>query len=148
MIPFPSPHLKIRRANNGKLEVLDKLRRQYVAFTPEEEVRQSMITYLIHEKTYPQGVIAVEYGFKLNGLQKRADIVVFSATGQAALLIECKAPHIALSQEILNQASRYNQIIQAPWVCIFNGISVLICKLNKETLQYNILNNLPNYKDL
>ncbi len=145
MIPFPSPYLKIRRTHSGKTEVLDKLRRQYVAFTPEEEVRQSMIAYLINEKAYPQGVIAVEYSFKLHGMQKRADIVVFSAKGIPVLLIECKAPQIPLSQEILNQASIYNQVVQAPLVCIFNGVSILVCSLDIHTNQYHMLDTIPNY---
>ncbi len=148
MIPFPSTYLTIRQAQNGKLEVLDKLRQQYVTLTPEEEVRQSIIAYLIHEKAYPKGVIAVEYSFRLNGMQKRADIVVFSKTGHPALLIECKAPHIALSQKILNQASRYNQVIQASLVCLCNGVSTLIFTLNAETNTYEILNTLPDYNTL
>ncbi len=147
-IPFPSSHLKTRRTPDNKQEVLDTLRRQYVKLTPEEEVRQSLIEYLIRDKAYPKGVIAVEHSFTLNGMQKRADIIVFSAQGKPAMLIECKAPHITLSQEILNQASRYNQIIKAPLVCLYNGHHLLVCQLDTNTKQYHVLKDLPEYKDL
>lgn len=148
MIPFPSPHLKLRHGLHNRTEVLDTLRRKYVAFTPEEEVRQSLIAYLIHEKGYPQGVIAVEYGFTLNGLQKRADIVVFSASGVPSILVECKAPQIALSQAILDQASRYNQLISAPYICIYNGVSLMLFELNSVDNQYNMLSDWPDYATL
>ena len=61
----------------GRTLVFDPLRRRWVALTPEEEVRQKMLYLLVEHLQVPAGLVAVEYSLKVNGLDKRADAVVF-----------------------------------------------------------------------
>ena len=72
---LPEVNLKIMNENN-KLKVFDIIRKKYVALTPEEQVRQQFIHYLINEKHYPKGLLAVEKQLKVYDTEKRADIVL------------------------------------------------------------------------
>ena len=94
--PYP---LKTR-LHHGKLEVFDGLRKKYVMLTPEEEVRQLFIQYLINKKKYPSGLLAAEYSLKVNNRKKRADIVAFSKMGHPLLIVECKAPSVKITQKV------------------------------------------------
>lgn len=147
MITFPSSHLK-RRLQSKKEEIFDEIRMKYVVNTPEEVVRQSMIQYLLKEKLYPKGVIAVEYSINLNGLHKRIDILIHSATGKAAILIECKSPQTPINQLVLDQASRYNQVVEAPYICLYNGLSLWLFQLNPISRNYTQIKDFPHYKNL
>ena len=53
-----------------KVVVFDPLRRQWVSLTPEEQVRQKMLHYLVETQKFPAGLIAVEYAIKVNSLPK------------------------------------------------------------------------------
>ena len=78
---------------------------------PEEWVRQSFLNYLTVHLGYPQGLIRVEYSIKYNSLTRRPDAVVYHKEGRELLIIECKAPHVELTQDAF--ASRnYNKPIQ------------------------------------
>jgi hypothetical protein len=67
MLNLPEAKLKIRQNANGRLEVFDIIRKKYVSFTPEENVRQQFISFLISEKDFPQSLIAVEKGLTGRG---------------------------------------------------------------------------------
>lgn len=78
---------------------------------------------MVYERQYPSSVIAIERALILNKTSKRFDIVVFNLQAQPFLIIECKAPYIALNQAVAEQALRYNLVLKAPYVMISNGIS-------------------------
>ena len=88
----------------GKTFVFDSLRRRWVALTPEEEVRQKMLYLLVEHLQVPAGLVAVEYSLKVNGLDKRADAVVFGPDGAPLMVVECKAPTVELTPVVLDQA--------------------------------------------
>jgi hypothetical protein len=112
--------LKIRN-NNNKEEVFDLIRRKWVAFTEEEKVRQFFILQLIHELKIPASHISIEKKITLNGQTKRYDIVVYREA-KPWMVVECKASHIPLTQEVLDQAGRYNQILKAEIIGVTNGV--------------------------
>ena len=91
----------------GKTLVFDPLRRRWVALTPEEEVRQKMLYLLVEHLQVPAGLVAVEYSLKVNGLDKRADAVVFGSDGAPLMIVECKAPTVEVTPTVLDQALRY-----------------------------------------
>ena len=62
---------------NGKNVIFDSIRKQYVALTPEEWVRQNFVNYLIIHKKYPASLMANEVMIKLNGTVKRCDTVLY-----------------------------------------------------------------------
>ena len=97
MLNLPEAKLKIRQNANGRLEVFDIIRKKYVSFTPEENVRQQFISFLISEKDFPQSLIAVEKGLTINNLKKRFDAVAYSNTGVPQVLMEFKSPEQKLA---------------------------------------------------
>ncbi|MDR3046016.1 MAG: type I restriction enzyme HsdR N-terminal domain-containing protein [Bacteroidales bacterium] len=123
------------RNNQGITEIFDIVRKSWLQLTEEEKVRQYFIHFLIEKKSVPFSHIAVEKEIKVNGLSKRYDIVVFDLEGKPEIVIECKAPHIQLSQEVIEQVSRYNKTLKAPIIGITNGKDALFFKIDFETEQ-------------
>jgi hypothetical protein len=91
---FPSYTFRFKNSEN-KMAIFDEIRKKFVVLTPEEWVRQHVVQYLLLEKKYPKSLINVEKLVKVNGLNKRYDIVVFQPNGEIFMLIECKAPEVA-----------------------------------------------------
>jgi hypothetical protein len=112
-------------------QVFDPIRKKWVAFTEEEKVRQFFILYLINELKIPLSHISVERKITLNGLAKRYDIVVYKEANPW-IVVECKAPHIPLTQEVLEQAGRYNQTLNAEIIGVTNGAEHKFFKVDFE----------------
>ncbi len=127
----------------GKSYIYDIIRKKYILLTPEEIVRQNFLDYLISEKKYSKNLIKLESAVKYNALDKRSDILVYDNSGLPWLLVECKAAEVALSQSTIEQATRYNLIIQARYVCITNGHKTYCFELNLSTNSYKQLKAIP-----
>ncbi len=106
----------------GQLFIYDIIRKRYVVLTPEEWVRQHMIHYLVGCKSYSPALIAVERKIDLYGLKRRFDIVCYDRETNPYLIIECKAPTVALSQIVFDQVFGYNLVLAARYVAVTNGI--------------------------
>ncbi|MCQ2318206.1 MAG: type I restriction enzyme HsdR N-terminal domain-containing protein [Bacteroidales bacterium] len=119
---------------DGRTTVFDPLRRQYVALTPEEQVRQKMLFYLVEKKKMPSGLIAVEYSIKVNNLPKRCDIVIFNNLGKAKMIVECKAESVAINEKVLDQAIRYYSGLKADFLTLTNGKSMFCYKIEDGRL--------------
>lgn len=109
-----------REGAGGRRQVLDPVRRRWVALTPEEGVRQALLADLL-AAGYPIGLLAVERAVVYRGQTWRADIVAYGRDGAARLLAECKAPGVPLSQDTLDQLARYNAVVGAPVLVLDNG---------------------------
>lgn len=133
------------RIQNEKTQVYDPLRRKYVALTPEEEVRQNTLYQLINALKVPQSLIAVEYALKMNSLQKRCDIVVFTNEGKPVMIVECKAESVLIDQLVLEQAARYNFKLKVNYLWLTNGKSQYCCRINSENGQLEYLDFVPDY---
>ena len=99
----------------------DPLRRKWVARTPEEEVRQSVITWLRDVQGFPTGLMESEYGFVYNRRRYRADILVFDRQLRPHLLVECKAPGVKLDAAVIDQVVRYTRVLKVNYVMVTNG---------------------------
>ncbi|MCU0340885.1 MAG: type I restriction enzyme HsdR N-terminal domain-containing protein [Spirosomaceae bacterium] len=108
---------------DGKPHIFDVIRRKYIFLTPEEWVRQHVLHWLIQYAQYPKSLIKIESGLKYNRLAQRTDMVVYDRAAAPFLLVECKAPDVSLSQDVLAQALRYNAVLKAPYLLITNGLS-------------------------
>lgn len=118
---LPAYNFNIKREQNANY-VFDNIRKKYVQLTPEEYVRQHLIHHLVKDLGYPASRIAVERGLSYNGLKKRFDLLVFGNGTQPLLMIECKAPDIALDQDTLMQVAVYNSRFGCPFLLITNGM--------------------------
>lgn len=131
---------------DNKMNVFDPLRKKYVLLTPEEEVRQKVLYLLVEQLKVPSGLIAVEYSVKVNGLDKRADAVVFGKEGQPLMIVECKAPSVKLSDKVLDQAIRYHSALQPRFLMLYNGETCYCFKVEAGNLQ--ALDHLPEYNEM
>ena len=131
---------------NGNAQIFDIIRKKYVALTPEEWVRQHVIWYLKEELNISKGLIAVEKELKYNNLTKRFDLVVMNPLAEPLLLVECKAPSVAITQSTVQQAGIYLKTIRAPFVMLTNGLTHIYLQLNTENMQYEFIKALTELR--
>ena len=131
---------------DGREMILDTLRQKYVAITPEEWVRQNFVRYLIEELGYPPGRTAIETGFMFQGMQCRADVLIYNKQGKALLMGECKAPQVKLTQTVFDQIGRYNTVVQADYLVVTNGLQHYCCQIDRQNNTYQFLDAVPHYK--
>lgn len=136
------------RMYRSRQQIFDAVRKKYIALTPEEWVRQNFIAWLINERHYPSGLIAIEKELLVNELKKRYDIVVYNRSHFPTMLIECKAPGVAVSQKVFDQAARYNLALKVSYLIITNGLTYYCCYIDMENGKYSFLENIPYYDKL
>ena len=143
------PSFPIRLAGTQENpKVFDILRSKYVALTPEEWVRQHFVNYLIQHKQYPAAYLANEVNLKIGGKVLRADTVLYDQQLRPLMIIEYKAPHIAISQKIFNQLFAYNLQLHATYLVVSNGLQHYCCMLTHDHEKYVFLDDIPEYNKL
>ena len=60
--------------------------------------------------------------------------------------MECKAPHIKITQDTFDQIARYNLKLNANYLVVTNGLEHFYCKMDFENETYVFLKDIPNYK--
>ncbi|SDH95337.1 type I restriction enzyme HsdR N-terminal domain-containing protein [Myroides phaeus] len=143
---FLSFDFRFKNSEN-KLSIFDVIRKKFILLTPEEWVRQHVVHDLLYVKKYPISLISVEKVVRINGMTKRYDVVVFKPNGEIAILIECKAPQINITQQTFDQIARYNFQLRADFLYVTNGLNHYYCKMDYEQSKYIFLKNLPDYKN-
>ena len=124
-------------------EIYDPLRRKWVARTPEEEVRQSVIAWLRDTKGVPVGLMESEHGFVYNRRRDRADVLVFDRQLQPLLLVECKAPEVKLDAKVIEQVVRYTRVMAVRYVLVTNGTRTLLLGRRADGSGYDPLSEIP-----
>ena len=149
MIQLNLPPYQLRvRETNGRKQLIDILRRKYVALTPEEWVRQHFIHYLIDHKGYPAPLLANEVPLQVGEKKVRADSVLYDNQLRPRMIIEYKAPTIPLTQKVFEQISVYNLLLHVDYLIISNGIDTYICKMDYDSQTYTFLEAIPDYQDI
>ena len=144
-------------SNNQKILCL--IRNERVILTPEESVRQQFLSFLIHEKSFPKGLISVETSLRhlvnlsddssLLVPDRRVDIVCFakgSSSLYPLLLVECKS--IKLTKKVVAQVMGYNHFVHAPYIAIVNESEIQFGWFDKEKKDYSFIKTVPDYKKL
>lgn len=95
--------------------LLCKIRQRLILAQPEELVRQALVGKLI-ESGVDEGLIDLEVPlarFKKRA-HGRADVIVHTNDQRknVALVIECKAKSVSLSNSALDQVARYNKVFK------------------------------------
>ena len=99
----------------------DPLRKKEVAETPEEEVRQWFITVLRDGLNVPEHMMMSEVSLRFGTKPWRADIVVYDRSARPLLVVECKRPDVTLDQAVVDQALRYNNVLNVKYIVVTNG---------------------------
>lgn len=126
--------------------VWDPLRRKEVALTPEERVRQWFIAVLRDELGVPPYEMMSEATLSYGGKAWRADIVVYRRNMTPAMVVECKRPDVELTREVLEQALRYNLVLDVNWIVITNGKKTLVFARNLN--DFTRMDCLPVYGEI
>lgn len=149
MIKLNLPEYQFNIRNIGKKsEIYDAFRKRFIVLTPEEWVRQNFLMFLVNEKHFPKSIISVEKGLKVNGMQKRFDIVVFDDNANPRLLVECKAPDVKITQDTFDQAARYNITLNVDYLIVTNGLNHFCCFVDHLSKSISFLTEIPDYQQI
>ena len=124
-------------------EIYDPLRRKWVARTPEEEVRQSVIAWLRDAKGVPVGLMESEHGFVYNRRRYRADVLVFDRALQPLLLVECKAPGVTLDEKVVEQVLRYTRVLPELFILVTNGTVTHVLQRRSDGSAFDYCSQIP-----
>ena len=126
--------------------VFDPLRKAEVALTPEERVRQWMISRLLETAAVPAHLAMSEAGFRFGGKMYRADILVFDREGQPLCIVECKRPDVPVTAEVARQALRYDAVLSVRFIILTNGNITYIYRRSKD--RFVPMNRFPSYEEM
>ncbi|MBR1769023.1 MAG: type I restriction enzyme HsdR N-terminal domain-containing protein [Bacteroidales bacterium] len=127
-----------------KEQIFDKIRRKYVALTPEEEVRQLVISVLHEHFHYPLSRFSCEAQIKVGQRHKRYDIIILDGDRKPFMLIECKAKHVDINEQVLDQAISYNISLKARYILLTNSVKTMIFENTSQG--YLQKNEIPYFK--
>jgi hypothetical protein len=144
---FPSYDFRTRMYS-GQKQIFDPVRKKFVSLTPEEWVRQHLIHYMNVEKKVPIHMMASERGLVVNRMPKRFDLVVFGPDGNPALIAECKAPGVKLSEDAFYQIARYNMTLKVKYLLISNGLQHFFGAINYQTGAVDFSGQIYDYTQL
>ena len=114
-----------------------------MAITPEEEVRQRFVHFLIEEKHYPTELLANEVEIRSGSKKLRCDTVLYDTSLKPKMIVEYKAPQIEITQRIFNQILDYNSILSVPYLVMSNGRTTICCRINEG--QHEFIPEIPDY---
>ena len=136
------------RQHGGRDQIFDVLRRKFVALTPEEWVRQHFIHFLVDHKGYPASLLANEVQLRVGDKTVRADSVIYDTSLRPLMIVEYKAPSIALTQKVFDQISVYNLLLHVDYLVVSNGLETYCCKMDYDNQKYLFLQDIPDYENL
>lgn len=140
------PKYKIQLSGTReKPQIFDILRRRFVRLTPEEWVRQHFVHWLIEHKGYPKGLLGNEIELHVGDKKLRCDSILYNRQAQPQMIIEYKAPTIALTQKVFDQISVYNLLLHVDYLIVSNGLQHYCCRMNYQRHAYDFLPDIPDY---
>jgi hypothetical protein len=142
---LPSFQFRFKKDGQKRPCIFDSIRKKWLVYTPEEWVRQNWIRFIVEFLDYPEGVIQIESGLKVNQNQRRSDVLIYKDS-KAIVLVECKAPKITINENTLSQALNYNQVYKAKYVVLSNGFTHSVFYVVDAHVKQ--LQELPNFVDL
>jgi hypothetical protein len=143
------PPYKIKlRDHDGRRQIFDSLRRKYVALTPEEWVRQHFVHFLTDHKGYPKGLLANEVELKAGEKKLRCDTLLYNKALQPQMIIEYKAPHVEITQQVFDQITVYNRLLHVDYLVVSNGLQHYCCRMDYNRQTYEFLREIPDYSGL
>lgn len=144
--PLNLPEADLRfRKDRDLLKVFDPLRGKYVALTPEEYVRQHFTAWITGPLGYPASLVSNEVAITLNNMRRRCDTVVYRSDGSPFMIVEYKAPTVAITQEVFDQIARYNMVLRSRFLVVSNGMRHYCCEMDYDNNTYRFLQEIPKW---
>lgn len=117
-------HFPAVKLQPSRKSLWNRLERKTLVNRPEERVRLQFVDYLTLQCGWPESRIASEQSVsREQQKQMRADLIGYNKTFEPEILIECKAESVSLTPRAAQQIALYNREVNAPYICITNGIS-------------------------
>lgn len=139
------PHHDQRlKREDGKQYIFCQVRKKFLVLTPEEWVRQNLISFLNIDLGYPVSLMKIEREVKGGQRGKRADLIIYNTSGKPQLLVECKAPNEKLGKQTFFQLGRYNRFVNAALLLISNGMQHFCCRVTEDN-EFKFLDEIPPY---
>ena len=139
---------------NNKNCYLDPIRKKLIYITPEETVRQRVVSYLLNELKVPPEMLMVESHLKHYKVdsKRRADIVIHSIDDEGTMypiaIVECKAPGVGLGESVADQLCDYCNSLGADYAMMVNDVESFCFHYDSSKEQYIQIDCLPNYEDM
>ncbi|MEM9835024.1 MAG: type I restriction enzyme HsdR N-terminal domain-containing protein [Bacteroidota bacterium] len=129
----------------GKRWVQCTIRKQWLVLQPEEFVRQLLLHFLIKDMKYNRNRITVEKGLQVQDQQKRTDLLIFDRDMRPFMLVECKAPKVAISDKVFRQVTVYNGPLRVPYLMVTNGRDSYVAEIDYQREQFFFLPSVPEF---
>lgn len=130
----------------------DSSRKKFVAATPEEAVRQAVVSWLKDVQKVPGHLIETEFALRLFDPRNadRVDILVhdFREGANAKepwLLVECKRPGVESPAALQVQVNKYLRILKPKFIMLSLGETAIFLKLDSQKKTYVRISALPIY---
>ena len=140
-LAFPTFSFTTKSSENKRV-ILDPIRKKFVLLSPEEWVRQHVIQDLL-DKGISKTRLSIEKQFEVMGQQKRFDVVVAGSNASIALLVECKAPEVPITQATFDQIARYQLALNANYLMVTNGLAHIYCQIDYTQQTYHFMPDFP-----
>lgn len=117
-------HFPVVKLQPDRKVLWNRLERKTLVNRPEERVRLQFVDYLTLQCGWPESRIASEQAVTGERQKRmRADLIGYNRTFDPEFLVECKAESVSLTPRTAQQIALYNREVNAPYLCITNGLS-------------------------
>ena len=144
MSKLPNINIPISQHKFEGSKIYDPVRKKYVECTPEEWVRQNLMSFLVKNYGYTFSKMQVEKGLTINDKPFRLDVICHDSKGNPYLIVECKSPSVKLNQSTLNQIGIYNIAKSTKYLMVTNGLDFLVFETDYENQTLKSIPNIPN----
>jgi len=141
---IPEQNIEIKSINS-KNYIFDLIRKKHLVLTPEEWVRQNLVSYFINDLHYPKGLIKTESSLKYNNLKKRSDILIYNNDMTHYMIVECKSYKMKLNKSHLNQSAMYNKIYRSRYLMVSNGMKHIVCEYDWDNKSFKFKDSIPEF---
>ena len=103
----------------------------------------------MHHKHYPAALLANEVTISVCGVARRCDSVLYHPKdGRPRVIVEYKAPHVAITQAVFQQIYAYNSVLRADYLMVSNGLTHFCCQVDYRLMKVDFLQDIPPYEGL
>ncbi len=142
----------VEKDDNGSDVYYDKVNGSYRPAKAEEFVRQKFVRFLHKKYNIPYEAMSTEENMShhISDNHDRMDICIERDTNKGhkiVMVVECKAPEVALTDEVYTQAKKYAEPLDIPVIMVTNGHELDCIKRNSDNT-YEDVPELPSYEEL